>query len=137
MFTLLDELDMTDRTSCVFRSIRHKDEELLHVRLRLQDVEFHHHNIYDQEMAGKYERHPVVYVCEEDLLRSEDQCKWERDDPEWYDYTDLDGVSVPMEVLREMMEVEGAVEADWDRRGVEVSEKCWRVLEAWRQSVKV
>lgn len=61
------------------------------------------------------------------------------DDPvgKWVTYTDYKGSTVPLQIIEKMREVEGASEADWEGRGVEVGKAAWQVLLDWKKYGRV
>lgn len=60
----------------------------------------------------------------------------ERDELEWEDATEFDGLVVPLSILKEMRKAAGVGPNEWNGRHVNVGEAAWRVLTDWRNRTK-
>lgn len=60
----------------------------------------------------------------------QDYTAYSEADDEWSDAEPV----VPVEVLARMREIEGASEAEWNRRGVEISAVGWGPMREWLSS---
>ncbi|KAI9633390.1 uncharacterized protein MKK02DRAFT_39085 [Dioszegia hungarica] len=104
------------------RSFRHNGSEMLHLRVLLRE---------STEMPYGGDGVPVVQWVP--LIRSEPALPGRTC---WQDFTDWEGQVVPMAILGQMRRKE-AGKADWYQRGVEVPAPTWKILEDWRDGLRV
>jgi hypothetical protein len=134
VFDLLDEVGAAGTRTGWIRSLCCKGEELLHVHLLSDRLE-----VADEPCATPEPEYSdwssliIPYDAADGTRRQKVFVRLA--EPIWQDYTDLDGAVVPMEIIREMLKVEGIDEGDWTGRGLEVGELAWRVLVEWRETV--
>jgi hypothetical protein len=133
IFAYLDELAGPKNAKSQIGSIQYGGEELLHVRL-------HHHHI---EVAdGLFEpgtrpswnenTRSLKYTAKDGSERNL-TLEW-REEGAWHDYTDYDGLVVPLSILKKMQQAEGVNAEDWiGQRGIEVGDKAWRILTDWKE----
>lgn len=133
-FELLDELDGSEMNILGrIRSIRHASEELLHARLLLsyaqaEDLPMaegvleaifsdtaHHYTLDGVHRIRRYKRLTT---------------------PAWQDFTYYRGVTVPLEVIDQMLKVEGMEDKNWTDRGMEVGPESWKVLVDWKAGLE-
>lgn len=61
---------------------------------------------------------------------------WEKAPPEWRHFTEYEGATVPLEIIKKVLATEGLDLADWEGRGLEVGDVPWQVLRDWREDVR-
>lgn len=123
-----DSIDPSESSSIIY-SYRHEGSELLHTR----------------SLKDRVDVADVPYVKPGiDLFGTSGQIRYHsRDDtqrlriyvplsiPRWEDATEFEGRIVPLEVLEEMRQVEGATMEEWLQRDVQVKPETWAVLTKW------
>jgi hypothetical protein len=125
--TLLDELvraELRGEVTAPIHSMRYRDSEVLHARIKLQP--------FDIERNNQITRERVLYYNGSDWLLEVLNVVKALHAPEWQDYTDFDGEVVPMSVIERMEAAEGLSEKGRKQRGVEVGAVAWGVLMDWR-----
>lgn len=128
---VFSELDSAKRKGTLTGEVRsyiHQDHEILHVRLLMDHIE-----IQDKPFSAvSVEGHPAdnLYIPYTfgDARRVKVFKKLDR--PIWQDFTDFGGIPIPLWVLEEMKAAEGARE-EWYRRGVQVGDMGWDVVNRW------
>lgn len=147
----LDDLEAKRRPSAKIHSIRHGTEELLHVRLLLQQVRYDISVSYDDDgplmRNVDYSVKPLTPLAQVDqvgyVMSSAGDChhnsfgQYARPTGEsaYQSFSNYNNIVVPMEVIERMKAAEGIHGPEyWERRGVEVGKESWGVLTAWVKS---
>lgn len=105
-------------------------ETLLHIRLLVHNVELH--DPTDPELI--IHRRFLYTHSQEDLNGFLNVINISQ--PFYQDYTDYQGYVVPLSVLDGVERVEGIKnEGYWGKRGVEVGDKAWEVINTWREGL--
>lgn len=131
IFSTFDEIKQSNDQVGIISSYRTEGHtaEITHMRIMFDKV-----IIWDSVFGGSINRR-IVHSRgnREDLM--EFQARDEN--PGWQDLTTYVVIRLPMEILEEMRQVEGIGFAEWvGKRGIEVSGKCWEVLERWNSEMR-
>lgn len=54
--------------------------------------------------------------------------------PVWEDYTDFDGLCVPLDIIKRMRDTARALESPWEGRCIQIKADAWKVLTDWRDA---
>ncbi|KAI9636572.1 uncharacterized protein MKK02DRAFT_45277 [Dioszegia hungarica] len=113
------------------RSYRHGASELLHVHSQTNRYEIADHPASASSGRLCREHEECVNYPTED---GTEYCKvfGSSDETVVQDWTDFDGLVVPLLIIQEMKEAEGAG-VEWENRGVEVGEAGWIILLQWQE----
>jgi hypothetical protein len=122
----------TNAPSGIVRSYRNGDDEVLVTRQLSRYIETS--DVLAEPFPYPEEFDQSRYTGADGRQREKDF--EHRDTPSWVIYTDLAGVSVPLEVIENMRIAQGATLEEWDGRNVEVTDAAWSLLEAWRPTPK-
>lgn len=127
----------------VIRSLRSGDShEMFHVRLLTYSVE-KEVGVPDEIDDGREEEEVGHGAFYEDFIYAHDSpatgtekytTYTPSDELEWQDYTEYDGVCVPLNIIRQMRKAEGV--GEWKGRGVKVGDTAWKILTDWRAGLK-
>lgn len=132
LFGTLPDLEQADLITCQIWSIRHGDDEIIHGRLKLYDVE----EISD-EPSGEKQRWRILYATGEASRDDLSTFAFPVSEPFYQELADYNGKDIPTEVMAKIREVEGVVaDAEWKKRGLEVGADAWQVLLDWEEGLK-
>lgn len=125
IFDSLDSFSLP-KESIKIRSYINGDSELIHITLLVQDVE--------TENIGERESHRTTMFYIEGADDQAGLCYGQRllDRRPFYQlhFTDLHRTSVPLEFISEMRVIDDKSLKDWHKRGVQVSDLAWGILES-------
>lgn len=130
IFDNLDDLEKSGGSTGIVRSYRHINEEVLHIRLLMQDL--WKQEDFDLDEKAKMRTFYVTGNGRETEV-GEFMDTWS--EGFIVDFTDWKGSVVPLEVLEKVRVMENMSEAEWDKRGVVISDAGWAIVEAWELSL--
>lgn len=132
-FEEMERVKSTSTTKGTVRSYKHGRNELLVTRQLSYCVEVSD-KLADPESYRPYRDQIRRY---EGLDGRERNKHFEYlSEPSWVIYTDLGGVSVPLEIIESMRLAQGASLEEWDNRNVMVTDTVWSILEDYLKSTQ-
>lgn len=121
-----DNLESTTEYSGHIRSYHNGDEQLLQAKV------FHSYSsLGDIRPYPVPPDHVLIEYWTPNRTLGEQLYKRETEET-WHDYTDYQGLVVPLKIIERMRAVEGVEKDEWEGRGIQVSDKAWKVLLDWK-----
>lgn len=131
VFDEIDTINPAGESSGVISSYHHGDEVLLHACLLMSYVEVLDARCPIENVSSSSVGELVHYRTRDGGERVKVYYRQKED--VWQDFVHYEGEWIPLHTLEEMRMVEVLSEREWNRRGVIVGDKAWKILrDCWK-----